>query len=246
MPETVLAWQLGQRRPRRSRTRAEPRRAARDGGRGLARGSSDDATLKLFLMGNKAGAGHTHEDKGSFVRRVRRRDVRHRPGHLRLLQPPRGDPEALPAALDARRRSVHPGVRIPRARCPRTSSPSVRATSAASTPGSSPRPGWEGTYRRWVRTWDSPGARHAHRPRRLRAGARRRHGRRMVLADPDVRRGPRPGGDHPRGSGRRPCWRYPSDARSASTSCPCTAVGPSAGSPSVDRDRRAASRCGCD
>ena len=111
--------------------------------------------VKLFIMGNRAGAGHTHEDKGSFVLEFAgdtfaqdfgvvdysnplTESLKHAQRHNMLT----------PLSMDER----------PSPACPILSA--IRPTGA----GDETRfhatmdvsLGWEGWFRKWIRTWDSP------------------------------------------------------------------------------------------
>lgn len=112
-------------------------------------------TVKLFLMGNKAGAGHTHEDKGSFVLEFA--------GQTFALDKGRMDYSNLLTSeirLCDRHNMLVPVVPGERA-CPKNSLPhdiKPRCTGDATAFRAEVdvTPGWEGFYKRWVRRWDSP------------------------------------------------------------------------------------------
>ncbi|MDI9432288.1 MAG: heparinase II/III family protein [Planctomycetota bacterium] len=111
--------------------------------------------VRIFIMGNKANAGHTHEDKGSFVLEYAGQAFaidlgicdyedpihavyKHCQRHNMLV--PVGTAERAaplnPLPFDVKpmgegdERSLHARIDAP--------------------------PGWSAYYRRWVRTWDSP------------------------------------------------------------------------------------------
>ncbi len=111
--------------------------------------------VKILLMGNKAGAGHTHEDKGSFVLEFAGETFAMDPGTCNYSSPfagilknaerhnmliPCGTPvrpqPACPLPVDVKPEGTGDATRF---------SARIDAT-----------PGWEPYYRRWVRTWDSP------------------------------------------------------------------------------------------
>lgn len=111
--------------------------------------------VKLMLMGNRANATHTHEDKGHFVLEFAGETyamefgtvdysspmaevLKHAQRHNMLV--PVGTAER------ARPQNALPyDVRPQGSGDERTFQASIDVT-----------PGWEGYYRRWVRTWDSP------------------------------------------------------------------------------------------
>ncbi len=118
-------------------------------------GEHGNAALKLFLMGNKAGAGHTHEDKGSFVVELAGETLAFDPGTCDYSSPlaeivKHCQRHSMLVPVGAPRRA-HPASPLPADVKPECSGDGRRfhARLVAS-------PGWEGTYRRWVRTWDSP------------------------------------------------------------------------------------------
>ena len=111
--------------------------------------------IKLFIMGNRAGAGHTHEDKGSFVLEFAgdtfaqdfgvvdysnplTESLKHAQRHNMLT----------PLATDERPGPARPIRSAIRARGTGDET-HFQATMDVS-------PGWEGWFRRWERTWESP------------------------------------------------------------------------------------------
>ncbi len=112
-------------------------------------------TVKLFLSGNKANADHTHEDKGSFVLEFAGESFAFdygvidysNPIHLLLKRAQRHN-MLVPLAAGER----------PRPKCPIPVDirPRGRGDAAAFHAEMDVSPGWEGWYRRWTRTWDSP------------------------------------------------------------------------------------------
>lgn len=111
--------------------------------------------VKLFIMGNKAGAGHTHEDKGSFVLEFAGDTFAMDPGTCDYSHPlagivhncerhnmlvPYGTPER-PHPVCPLPHDIHPGGHGNA----RSFSAKVDLT-----------PGWENYYRHWSRAWDSP------------------------------------------------------------------------------------------
>lgn len=113
--------------------------------------------VKLFLMGNKAGAGHTHHDKGSFV--------------LEFA----GDSFAMdfgvvdysnPLTEELKRAERH-NMLVPwsEGERPRPANPinadirpQGRGDERAFHATMDLTAGWEGWFKRWRRTWDSPSA----------------------------------------------------------------------------------------
>ena len=115
----------------------------------------DGHIVKIFVMGHKAGADHTHEDKGSFVlefagqafamdlgicdyddpihaayKHCQRHNMLAPVGMSERAHPQRPLPVDVRPVGSGDEKSFHA---------------SIDAT-----------PGWEGYYRKWVRTWDSP------------------------------------------------------------------------------------------
>lgn len=112
-------------------------------------------TLKLFLQGNQGGAGHTHEDKGSFVLELAGETLAMDPGSCDYSNPLAGilkncerHSMLIPTGMPER---PHPESPLPVDVKPRVAGDetSFRAEIDAS-------PGWERYYHRWHRTWDSP------------------------------------------------------------------------------------------
>lgn len=115
----------------------------------------DGETVKLFIMGNKAGAGHTHEDKGSFVLEFA--------GDTFALDSGTGDYSSPMAGLlqhCGRHNMLVPTGTAERAapQCPllvdvkpQGSGDAVRFSAHIDA-----TPGWEAYYRRWERRWESP------------------------------------------------------------------------------------------
>jgi hypothetical protein len=157
MPETVLAWQLG--RAALSESAAVPAPSLvvlPEMGIAASHRSLGGAMLKIFLMGNRGGAGHTHEDKGSFVVELAGETLAFDPGTCDYSSPLaeivkhcQRHSMLVPVGSVHRLRPASP---LPGDVKPACTGDGCRfeARLDAST-------GWEGTYRRWVRTWDSPG-----------------------------------------------------------------------------------------
>jgi hypothetical protein len=116
----------------------------------------EDAWTKILINGNKAGAGHAHEDKGGFV-------LEHR-GETYAMDPGTCD-YSSPLSLILKNCERH-NMLIPVGMPARPSPQSplgfnVRPTGAGDEVRFSASidvtPGWS-NYRKWVRTWDSPTA----------------------------------------------------------------------------------------
>jgi hypothetical protein len=112
-------------------------------------------TVKLFLMGNQAGAGHTHEDKGSFVLEFAGETFAMDNGTTDYSSPYAG------LAQKCERHNmlvpVVEGVR-PHPECPlkQDVKPQCTGDETGFKATMDLTPGWQGFYRRWVRTWESP------------------------------------------------------------------------------------------
>ncbi|MGH2557848.1 MAG: heparinase II/III domain-containing protein [Thermomicrobiales bacterium] len=112
-------------------------------------------TVKLLILGNQAGASHTHEDKGSFVLEFAGETFAMDPGSCDYSSPLSLDVKhaqrhcmLVPAGLAERPRPTNP---IPASITPRGDGDDRRFSATIDA-----TPGWESYYRRWVRTWDSP------------------------------------------------------------------------------------------
>ena len=110
--------------------------------------------VKLFLMGNKAGAGHAHEDKGSFV-------LEHA-GETFALDPGMGDysnPQHLQLKYCQWHNMLLPYGTAERPAPQNPLTPDVKPVGVGDARGFSARlnvtPGWEGWYRKWHRSWSS-------------------------------------------------------------------------------------------
>ena len=112
-------------------------------------------TVKLFLMGNQAGAGHTHEDKGSFVLEFAGETFAMDSGTTDYSSPYAG----LAQKCDRHNMLVPvvEGVR-PHPQCPLPYDvkPLCTGDSTQFNATMNLTPGWAGYYRRWERTWTSP------------------------------------------------------------------------------------------
>jgi hypothetical protein len=111
--------------------------------------------VKLFIMGNRAGAGHTHEDKGSFVLEFAGDSFAMDFGVVDYSNP------LVEELKTAQRHNMltpwSTGLR------PRPSNPinaDIRATGRGDENAfhatMDATAGWEGWFAKWKRTWDSP------------------------------------------------------------------------------------------
>ncbi|UCD51316.1 MAG: heparinase II/III family protein [Phycisphaerales bacterium] len=111
--------------------------------------------VKILIMGNKAGAGHTHEDKGSFVLEYAGQAF-----GMDLGIGDYGDPVHVTYKHCQRHNMLVPVGMTDRA-APANPLPfDVKPTGAGDERTFHARidatPGWNGYYKKWVRTWDSP------------------------------------------------------------------------------------------
>lgn len=115
----------------------------------------DDAWVKLLLMGNQAGAGHAHEDKGSFVLEFAGDTFAMDSGTCDYSSPFAG------LAKNCERHNMlvpygvaerpHPQCPLPKDVKPVGQGDAVRFSASLNV-----APGWEPYYRSWQRTWESP------------------------------------------------------------------------------------------
>jgi hypothetical protein len=111
-------------------------------------------TVKLFIMGNKAGAGHTHEDKGSFVLEFA--------GDTFACDPGTAD-YSLPNAARLKYCQFHNMLvptgtderPLPASPLPVDVKPKGKGDRIRFHAGIDVSPGWEPYYRTWKRTWTS-------------------------------------------------------------------------------------------
>jgi len=114
-----------------------------------------DDLVKLLIMGNKADAGHTHEDKGSFVLEYA--------GEAFALDLGIGDYDDPIHLLykHCQRHNMLVPVGTPERAHPQNPLPfDVKPTGHGDEQAFHARidatPGWSGYYKKWVRSWDSP------------------------------------------------------------------------------------------
>jgi hypothetical protein len=114
-----------------------------------------ESCIKLFLPGNKAGAGHTHEDKGSFILEFAGETFAMDPGSTDYSSPLSG----LLQHCERHNMLVPTGLaERPHPRCPLPVDvkPAGHGDATAFHAAIALTPGWEPYYRRWTRTWDAP------------------------------------------------------------------------------------------
>jgi len=111
--------------------------------------------VKLFIQGNHAGAGHTHEDKGSFVLEFAGETFALDPGSCdyshplsQIVQKCERHNMLVPYGMAER---PHPACPLPH-----NVKPAGTGDATAFRAEIDATPGWENYYRRWRRTWESP------------------------------------------------------------------------------------------
>jgi hypothetical protein len=111
--------------------------------------------VKLLIMGGQKGAGHTHEDKGSFVLEYA--------GDTYAMDPGTCDyshPLALQLKFAQRHNMLAPedvrGRAAPRCPLPADVKPAARGDRTRFWCRIDCTPGWEGLFTKWIRTWESP------------------------------------------------------------------------------------------
>ncbi len=154
MADVLLAWNLA-RSVTPAATAPAPFVALPDMGVMASTRQTGPHTVKLLLMGNRAGAGHTHEDKGSFVLEFAGETFAMDPGTCDYSSPFAGIAHhcerhnmLIPVGIGAR---PHPTCPLPVDVKPRGSGDAVRFQASMDV-----TPGWELFYKKWTRTWDSP------------------------------------------------------------------------------------------
>ncbi|HUW60770.1 MAG TPA: heparinase II/III family protein [Candidatus Bathyarchaeia archaeon] len=115
----------------------------------------DGEPVKIFIMGNKRGAGHTHEDKGSFVLEFAGETFAADLGICEYDDPIHYAYKScqrhnmlVPAGMTERARPDNPIMADVKPKG-RGNAKKFNATIDAT-------PGWKPYYRKWVRTWESP------------------------------------------------------------------------------------------
>lgn len=113
-----------------------------------------DGWTKILLLGNKAGAGHTHEDKGSFILEHRGETYAMDPGTCDYSSPLAG----ILKNCERHNMLVPTGqLERPEPECPLSHDVRPQGTGDETRFNATidAAPGWT-QYRRWTRTWDSP------------------------------------------------------------------------------------------
>ena len=153
-PSTVLAWQLNRQIPAAGPDLPAFVYLAEMGVMASAR-RLGGAQVKLFLMGNRAGAGHTHEDKGSFVLEFAGETFALDPGTCDYSHP---DADLLKNCQRHNMLTPSGLAERPHPQCPLEVDvkPSGAGDAQRFTARLDATPGWEPYYRRWVRSWESP------------------------------------------------------------------------------------------
>jgi hypothetical protein len=112
--------------------------------------------VKLLIMGNKANAGHTHEDKGSFVLEFAGQTFACDPGTCDyshplsdILKHCERHNMLVPVGTATRPQPKNP--------LPFDIKPQGHGDARQFHAVIDATPGWEDYYKRWIRTWDSPG-----------------------------------------------------------------------------------------
>jgi hypothetical protein len=153
-PETVLAWQMSREIPERGPDLPAFLSLPEMGLAASARRLGPE-WVKLLLLGNRAGAGHTHEDKGSFVLEFAGDTFAMDPGTCDYSSPVSN----LVKHCERHNMLVPYGVSerpYPANPLPVEVKPRASGEETAFQAEIDASPGWEPYYRRWVRAWDSP------------------------------------------------------------------------------------------
>ena len=111
--------------------------------------------VKLFIQGNQAGAGHTHEDKGSFVLQFGDDTFAMDPGTCDYSNPLAG----ILHNCERHNMLVPYGMaERPAPQCPLMHDVKPKGSGDATVFHAEidATPGWDNYYRHWHRTWDSP------------------------------------------------------------------------------------------
>lgn len=114
----------------------------------------DGETVKLLIMGNKSGAGHTHEDKGSFVLEFAGETFAMDPGTCDY-----SSPLSLMLKHAQRHNMLLPSGIIERPRPENPLMADIRAEHSGDGTTFHAKvnvvPGWERYYKKWIRQWRS-------------------------------------------------------------------------------------------
>ncbi|MEI6970309.1 MAG: heparinase II/III family protein [bacterium] len=154
LADAAIAWSLVGGLPDQA---ADPRPVVRlpDMGPLVSQRRLGDAWVKLFIQGNHAGAGHTHEDKGSFVLEFAGETFAMDPGTCDYSHPLAG------ALTNCERHNMlvpYGTAERPHPACPLPHDVKPMGVGDATSFSAEidATPGWEPYYRRWRRTWESP------------------------------------------------------------------------------------------
>jgi hypothetical protein len=154
LAETILAWQLSKMVPE-GNPEPLPFIFLPDMGVMASQRKLGAHDVKLFIMGNKAGAGHTHEDKGNFVLEFAGDTFAMDPGTCDYAHPLsltlktcQRHNMLIPAGIVDR---PHPPSPLPFDVKPQGNGDARRMHAVMNL-----TPGWETYYKTWTRTWDSP------------------------------------------------------------------------------------------
>ncbi|MBI3986310.1 MAG: heparinase II/III family protein [Lentisphaerae bacterium] len=111
--------------------------------------------VKLLLLGNKAGAGHAHEDKGSFVLEFAGETFAMDPGIcdyanalVHALKSCERHNMLVPSGLPEQARPANP--------IPRDVKPAGQGDERSFQARMDLAAGWEPYYKTWARSWESP------------------------------------------------------------------------------------------
>jgi hypothetical protein len=153
MADAAIAWAITAQMPT---TQIAPRPFVTlpDMGPVASHRTLDGEWVKLFIQGNHGGAGHTHEDKGSFVLEFAGDTFAMDPGVCDYSHPLAGILKncerhnmLVPFGMTER-----PGPALP---LPADVKPIGSGDARAMRVTVDATPGWEPYYRRWKRTWES-------------------------------------------------------------------------------------------
>jgi hypothetical protein len=152
LSDVVLTWKLA-REIKPEGTEPKPFVCLKDTGHIASRRRLGQQWVKLFIMGNKSGAGHCHEDKGSFILEAGGEPLAMDFGAGSYSFPDGADycqfhNMLIPVGMPERPAPPNP--------LPFDIKPQGRGDQQSFHATVNLTPGWEKYYRKWVRTWDSP------------------------------------------------------------------------------------------
>lgn len=154
MLDAAIAWRLMDALPAQT-PEPKPFVALPDMGPLASQRTFKGMPVKILVMGNKAGAGHTHEDKGSFVLEFAGETLAMDPGTCDYSHPLAG------IIHNAERHNMlvpFGFTERPHPQCPLgvDVKPAGNGDATAFHASIDATPGWEACYKKWHRTWDSP------------------------------------------------------------------------------------------